>query len=189
VASFARSANRTASSRAPSLNRTRTRGPRNRERRTGVYGAVPRWRDHRGVPANDLRALVDIPPEELRAAIANDGKIAGRYKTEVVHDPAVALVNCNIRTANDFREHQDDARRAYLSVNGCGPVTWAYLRMLSNADDVKADTWINRFVHDRIPDASTAQAAALVTAVALQMDVDARRLDHAIWAYRRARPR
>jgi hypothetical protein len=59
--------------------------------------------------------------------------------------------------------------------------------MLTNVDDVKADTWINRFVHDRIPDATTAQAAALVTAVAARMHVDARRLDHAIWAYRRAR--
>ena len=78
-------------------------------------------------------------------------------------------------------------RRAYLSVKGCGPVTWAYLRMLANVDDVKADTWINRFVRDKIPDATTAQAAALVAAVATEMHVEARRLDHAIWAYRRAR--
>jgi hypothetical protein len=88
---------------------------------------VLRWRDHRGVPADDLRALVDVPSEELQAVVANNGKIAGRNKAEVVHDAAVAFVNCHIRTANDFRDHQDEARRAYLSVKGCGPVTWAYL--------------------------------------------------------------
>lgn len=33
-----------------------------RERKTGVFGAVTRWRDHRAASANDLRVLADTPP-------------------------------------------------------------------------------------------------------------------------------
>ena len=71
-----------------------------------------------------------------------------------------SIGTCHIRTANDFREHQDEARRAYLSVKGCGPVTRAYLRMLTNVDDVKADTWIKRYVHDKVPDMQFMAVAA-----------------------------
>lgn len=86
---------------------------------------------------------------------------------------------------DDFRQHQELAKHAYLSVKGCGPVTWSYLGMLSEVDGIKTDTWLMRFVHDRLPDASHDEATALLTAVAQRMDIEARRLDHAVWAYRR----
>ena len=57
--------------------------------------------------------------------------------------------------------------------------------MLSEVDDVKPDAWLMRFVHDRIPNASKDEAAALLKGVARRMNVEARRLDHAVWAYRR----
>ncbi len=56
---------------------------------------------------------------------------------------------------------------------GCGLVTWAYLRMLSEVDDVKSDTWLMRFVHDRIPDASQDEATTLLKGVAQRMNVEA----------------
>lgn len=156
----------------------------NRERKTGVFGAVTRWREHRGAQADDLGVLAATEPDMLRT-ITNNGKVAGRYKAQIVVDAATALVKVSVVTAEDFRHHQDLAKPAYLNVKGCGPVTWAYLRMLSEVDDVKADTWVMRFVNDRLPNASQEEAAALLKSVAQRMHVDARRLDHAVWAYRR----
>lgn len=50
-----------------------------RERKTGVFGAVTRWREHRGEPADDLRVLAAVAPDTLRS-ITNNGKVARRYK-------------------------------------------------------------------------------------------------------------
>jgi len=162
-------------------------GSREDGRESGVYGAVQRWRRRREV-ANDLRVLTRTTVEELRA-ITNSGKIRGRYKAEVVRDAAAALVHAKIVTAGDLQTREPAARAAYLSVSGCGPVTWRYLRMLLGSDDVKPDTWVMRFVRDKLPEiADPDDAAALITAVAGRMGVDVRNLDHAIWRYRRANP-
>jgi len=157
----------------------------NRERKTGVFGAVTRWREHRGGPANDLRVLAATDSQTLRA-ITNNGKVARRYKADVVIDAAAALDKAGIVTAQDFRDSQKAARAAYLSVKGCGPVTWTYLGMLSEVDGIKPDTWLKRFVQDRIPNARQEEVTSLLTAVAERMNIEARRLDHAVWAYRRS---
>lgn len=162
-------------------------GSREAGRESGVYGAVQRWRRQREA-ANDLRVLTRTTIEDLRA-ITNNGKIRGRYKAEVVTDAAAALVNANIVTAADLQTREPAARAAYLAVPGCGPVTWRYLRMLVGSDDVKPDTWVMRFVRDKLPEINDPDdAAALITAVAEKLGVDARNLDHAIWRYRRANP-
>jgi len=84
---------------------------------------------------------------------------------------------------------EKEARKAYLSVKGCGPVTWAYFRMLLGHDDVKADIWVNRFVRERLPHIKThSEVSDLVVAVAGRLQVDARQLDHAIWRHRRQQP-
>jgi len=69
-----------------------------RSARTGVYGAVVRWQDHRGGRADDLASLAATSEPELRA-ITNAGKLAGRTKAQVVLDAAKALVESvsNIR--------------------------------------------------------------------------------------------
>lgn len=160
-------------------------GSREAGRESGVYGAVRRRQREAG---NDLRVLTGTTVEELRA-ITNSGKIRGRYKAEVVRDAAAALVHAKIVTAADLQTREPAARAAYLSVSGCGPVTWRYLRMLVGSDDVKPDTWVMRFVRDKLPEiADPDDAAALITAVAGRMGVDVRNLDHAIWRYRRANP-
>lgn len=158
----------------------------NRVKKTGVFGAVMRWRQQRVEAANDLRVLMRTEPVHLRA-VTNNGRLAGRYKAEVVIEAATALANAGVVTADDFRDKQPAARSAYLSVKGCGPVTWAYLRMLMNVDDVKTDTWVIRFVNDVVPGVGASEAGALLKEVATRMDVDERRLDHAVWAYRRTR--
>jgi hypothetical protein len=160
----------------------------NRSRGTGVYGAVARWRDHRPADADDLTILAATPEPQLRA-ITNSGKLAGRTKAQVTLDAAKALVDIGVVRSDDLQGREEEARRAYLSVRGCGPVTWAYFRMLLGYADVKADTWVKRFVQDRLPDVTThSEVSRLVHAVAARMDVDARQLDHAIWRYRREQP-
>ena len=49
----------------------------NRARKTGVFGAVSRWREHRGASANDLRVLAGTAPDTLRS-VTNNGKVARR---------------------------------------------------------------------------------------------------------------
>ncbi len=157
----------------------------NRERKTGVFGAVTRWREHRGKPANDLRVLAATSPDALRS-MATDGKVSRRYKAEVVIDAAAALHKAGIVTAQDFRDNQEPAKAAYLSVKGCGPVTWAYLGILSEVDGIQPDIWLKRFVQDRIPNASQEEVSSLLTAVGERMNIEARRLDHAVCGYRRS---
>ncbi|WP_020143923.1 hypothetical protein [Terracoccus sp. 273MFTsu3.1] len=159
-----------------------------RKRLTGVYGAVVRWRDSRGEPADDLRALAYFDETNLRT-LTNSGKISGRYKAAIVIQAAQALVAVGVVHAEDVSTRLPEARAAYLSVKGCGPVTWSYFRMLLGIDDVKADTWLMRFVQDRLPHVHTTEhASRLVTGVADRMNVSATELDHAIWSYRRGQP-
>lgn len=159
-----------------------------RERGTGVYGAVMRWRDFRNDEANDLQVLADVDEDQLRT-LTNSGKINGRYKARVVMDAARALTSIGVVHASDVAARLPEARGAYLSVKGCGPVTWSYFRMLLGIDDVKPDTWLMRFVQDRLPHVrSTADASQLVTGVASRMNVSSTALDHAIWSYRRTQP-
>lgn len=158
-----------------------------RSKRTGVYGAVTRWREHRDGPADDLPVLATTSESKLRA-ITNAGKLAKRTKAQVVIDAAQALVEAGVVHAADFKDRQAEARAAYRAVKGCGPVTWAYFRMLLGEEDVKPDTWVTRFVQDKLPQVDNpAEVSRLVHAVASELRVDAHMLDHAIWRYRRLR--
>lgn len=159
-----------------------------RQKATGVYGAVTRWRNFRTEKADDLRVLAAVDEAHLRN-LTNSGKLSGRYKATVVMDVALALSSIGILHARDVAARLPEAKRAYLSVKGCGPVTWSYFRMLLGIDDVKPDTWLMRFVQDRLPHVrNTAEASQLVTTVASRLKVSSTALDHAIWRYRRAQP-
>lgn len=149
---------------------------------------MTRWQAHRQGHADDLAALAATPEPRLRE-ITNSGKLAGRTKAQVVLDAANALTAVGVVHAEDMANHEAEARKAYLSVRGCGPVTWSYFRMLLGHDDVKPDTWIQRFVQDKLPNVKTSgEASRLVHSVATRLGVDARELDHAIWRYRRQHP-
>lgn len=157
-----------------------------RVNKTGVFGAVTRWRNQQAGPADDLRRLAASDEDELRR-ITNNGRLSGRSKAAVVIDAAGALVEAGIVHAEDLPARMAEARGAYLSVKGCGPVTWAYFRMLLGFEDVKPDTWVMRFVKDAVPGVTSTEAASrLVHEVAARMDVSPTDLDHAIWRYQRA---
>jgi hypothetical protein len=58
--------------------------------------------------------------------------------------------------------------------------------MLLGVDDVKADTWVNRFVSDALGrEVTAAESRQLVSAVAKSLKVAEVRLDHAIWSHQR----
>ena len=87
--------------------------------------------------------------------------------------------------ANQFDLSQQH-KRAYLSVKGCGPVTWSYFGMLLGFPDVKADTWIVRYVSKALGrQTSSTEAQRIVNHVAQQREISATQLDHAIWQYAR----
>lgn len=156
-----------------------------RKNKTGVYGAVYRWREHRGERVDDLSVLAAADPRVLMD-VTNRGKISRRRKVVVAIEAAASLIEAGITTAADFRAEPDTAGRAYLRVKGCGHVTLTYLRMLLDVDDVKADTWVIRYVEAAVGSpVSPSAAAALVKAVAGRLQVQERDLDHAIWAYQR----
>jgi hypothetical protein len=157
-----------------------------RTKGSGVFGVVTRWREEQGGRADDLHRLASADEAELRR-ITNNGRLSGRSKAAVVIDAAGALVGAGVVHAEDLPARMSDARAAYLSVKGCGPVTWSYFRMLLGFEDVKPDTWVMRFVRDAAPGvASTEAARELVHEVAALMGVSPTDLDHAIWRYQRA---
>jgi len=67
-------------------------------------------------------------------------------------------------------------------------VTWSYFGMLLGKPDVKADTWVLRFVRSAVGHSvGSADAKVLVTRAAEMLGVDPTQLDHAIWLRARSR--
>lgn len=155
---------------------------------SGVRAAVARLKSAHSDAANNLSVLANLDPEALAAAVDNHQRSGGRLKTQCIVDGAKALSELGIVTAADYLAAGDEQRkRAYLSVKGLGPQTYAYLGMLVGVDGVKADVWVQRFVEAAIGRApSPTEAQDLVVAVAEELAVSASRLDHAIWDYQRA---
>ncbi|PWD51234.1 hypothetical protein C8046_11795 [Serinibacter arcticus] len=161
-------------------------GNRSEGRETGVFGAVTRWRKHREGAANDLTVLAATSVGDL-AELTNNAKASGRLKAEIVIEAAKALVDAGIVTAEDFEANIDAAGKAYRSVRGCGPVTWRYLRMLLGHPGVKPDVWILRFLDDAgVTPKDKNDAVDLLTAASEELDLDVKRVDHAIWSYQRS---
>lgn len=150
---------------------------------SGVRAVVRRWGDHRGgIRADDLTALADMDGANLAEILSNHSKVSGRLKSEVVSDAAAALVQAGLRRSEDFTASAEQ-KSAYLSVRGCGPVTWSYFGMLLGRPDVKADTWVTRFVREGVEDSSLSAEGTrqLVVSAAQVYGASASQLDHAIW--------
>jgi len=148
---------------------------------TGVRRVVKRWIMHRDGSADDLTVLAHQEPADLARIVSNSAKASRRLKAAIVVDAAEALAGAGLHHADDFTG-SDSQRRAYLSVTGCGPVTWAYLGMLLGKPGVKTDTWIVRFVSAAVEGQVTPkQAEHLVIGAANKLGVTATQLDHAIW--------
>ncbi|WP_265442412.1 hypothetical protein [Flexivirga meconopsidis] len=70
-------------------------------------------------------------------------------------------------------------------------MTWSYFGMLLGRPDVKADTWVVRYVRHQLRDdrLSPSGVRQLVVAAADKMGLNPTHLDHAIWSYARSHPR
>ncbi|MGC4935955.1 hypothetical protein ACLQ3C_19995 [Gordonia sp. DT30] len=155
---------------------------------SGVRAVVKKWksRSGHGERADDLAALAAVAPTQLAEIVQNNAKASGRLKAEIVVDAATKLSSVGLQHAEDL-DNSDAQRKAYLSVKGCGPVTWAYFGMLLGRPDVKADTWILRFVKAALGQTvSPSYAREMIVAIARERGVDATKLDHAIWKYARS---
>lgn len=154
---------------------------------TGVRGVVKRWRERDGRTGkiDDLEALADADPADFVNTVNNAAKASGRLKCEIVVDAANALTAVGLRHASEFT-NSSEQKKAYLSVKGCGSVTWSYFGMLLGLPDVKADTWIVRFVEKALArPVRPEEARELLATVATARAVSATALDHAVWEYAR----
>lgn len=156
----------------------------------GVMPKVLAYRELRNGSADDLRHLAKYDEEELLELVGRQ-VTGGRTKARCLIEAAQNFVEVGVIHASDFDDQSPEHRRAYTGVKGLGPVTFAYLRMLLGYPDVKADTWVNRFVHRVTGDHKLSPAAVreLVTQAASELpgDVTATALDHAIWRSEAAR--
>lgn len=154
---------------------------------TGVRAVVRRWQAREGAPAgfDDLSVLAQMDPEVLAQIVGNRSRASGRLKAAIVVDAAGALQRAGLRHAAQF-DASTEQEAAYVSVHGCGPVTWSYFGMLLGHPDVKADTWIIRYVSAALNRKVTSEEARqLLVRVAQDRGVDPTRLDHEVWNYAR----
>lgn len=157
---------------------------------SGVIAVVDRWRKHRGQAANDLTAITGVDEAEFLAICDNRTQTSGRTKASAIQEAAANLLSAGIQSASDFEPHQIEAKQAYTKVHGLGNVTFRYLRMLLGLEDVKADTWVLRFVEEAVGrpvegnEASSLMhqaAARFAEQQSTTMPTTPTDLDHAIW--------
>ena len=135
-------------------------------------------------------------PESASVTLFNNRGLAPgtkALKSTAVANGAASLLGAGILTASQFKDAiaTSDASRlrgTWLGVAGLGPASWNYLAMLTGADDVKADTWIIRYVSRVVGERTTPQrAAGAVKDAARALHVPATLLDHRIWRYESGR--
>lgn len=96
---------------------------------------------------------------------------------------AVALLKGGVYTEEDLREFLDGphARCSLLQVNGVGPKTAEYLRILVGLPGVPIDRHLQRFAAGAGVHVDRETLRRVYLRVAEQLDVDARALDRALW--------
>ncbi|TDC52920.1 hypothetical protein E1212_07185 [Jiangella ureilytica] len=153
----------------------------------GVRGAVGQWRAHRGSDrTDDLTVLAETDPAVLTGIVGKQRLSGGASKAEAIVEAARNLSKLGVRHAADVDPDSTGQKLAYTDVVGLGDVTWEHFLMLLGRQGVKADVWINRFVHRalrRTP--SSAESRDLVKAAAAELRVDATAIDYAIWSHAR----
>ena len=154
---------------------------------TGVRAVVNNWKKRSGrtVRADDLSVLANTEPSSFVDIVHNSSRASGRSKGEIVISAAKSLSAAGLVHANQF-DGSSKQKSAYLSVIGCGPVTWSYLGMLLGQPGVKPDSWIVRFVSAALHEPVTSpEAGRLISMLASEKDLNPTQLDHAIWNFAR----
>ena len=140
-----------------------------------------------GWPGEVEVALAVIDPADVVRAVGSQ-RTGGELKAEAIVRAAEALVAAGVVCADHVRPADEEQKRAYTSVRGLGWVTWEYFGMLLGRPGVKADRWVIQAVSTAVERRVTAvEARDVVLATAHDMGMSPSRLEHALWAFERAR--
>lgn len=136
-------------------------------------------------------------------AAANDvfdnRSVAHRLKAELVIDAAQALVAAGVRRRQDVALTPTDEvyatqKLAWTSVDGLGPVTFEYFRMLCGAETSKPDIMVIAWLCEVLgPDYGWRNALDLMSALRDELtrrwglDVSLRAVDHTVWRHQSGR--
>lgn len=175
-----------------------------------VRRVLQRYRDHRAAAGADpekdsgpdLRAVIDAargPAGFSDDVTRNHSRLPGtkRLRADGIYEALGNLEELSITTGEQLREHaeDDEARRAWTSVTGLGPLSWQHLLMNAGVGSLrKPDVMIRGFLKRVLGrQVSVSRATQLLTAAAAELDVEVRALDRARsgWTSRRpaSRPR
>jgi hypothetical protein len=153
---------------------------------TGARGAVLRYEKHSEhiAEAEKMKHLANQDPVALERVLNRQKVHSGKTKAFAIVEAAKRFAAIGVTEPAHLRPNDAEHRKQYTGVSGLGPVTWEYFTMLLSHDGVKADTWIKRFVGRSVQRrVSSEEARVLVKEAAHKLDVDQRKLDHAIWSY------
>lgn len=117
------------------------------------------------------------------------------YKTAAVHEAAALLANASVHDREGIEAALNNAavhkrlKEGWLSLPGQrSGLTWRYFLMGSGIPGVKADRMITRWTSRALDRGVTPlEAEQILLGAAERLDVDARRLDHAVWGNERRR--
>lgn len=157
---------------------------------TGVFGRVRKFRELHPDTLDDLVSFVNLGPDAIMD-IMTRSKTSGNPKGVASIQAAKALLECKIRTSEDFtRADLAPLKKAYTSVRGLGPVTFEYLAMNLGIPGVKADTMIVRFVNKALfaagldnTDAMGARHLVELAHREFDSGCGLTEFDHAIWLW------
>ncbi|GGI07892.1 hypothetical protein [Egicoccus halophilus] len=122
-----------------------------------------------------------------------------RLKAELVIDAAQALVAAGVRRRQDVAltpndETYETQKLAWTSVDGLGPVTFEYFRMLCGAESSKPDVMVIAWLHEVLgQDFGWRDALDLMSALRDELtrrwgvDVSLRAVDHTVWRHQSGR--
>lgn len=153
----------------------------------GPRGVVKRWKN-RATTDRPLESYVE-DADSLRSVLGNNAKQNGRYKSDIAAEVArnFATGDPVLSSVSALESNLADAKRRWTRVHGAGPATFHYFCLLLGLPDVKADTWVIRFVARALvtepAKVSGHQARDLVLRAATEMGVSPIHLDHAIWRH------
>lgn len=157
----------------------------------GPRGVVTRWRAR----PPDGKQLQDYEryPEALSHILENAAKQNGRKKSEIAAEIAHRFADGQpaLTTVEALKANTPEAKRRWTAAHGAGPATFHYFCLLLGLPDVKADTWVIRFVARALgadeSDLTASQVRALAIAAADELEVNPIYLDHAIWRHESGR--
>ncbi len=119
---------------------------------------------------------------------------AAPYKTVVILG-AAKLKGSDVQTSDDLKlamgspDEHNRLKSGWLALPGQrSGLTWCYFLMNSGMPGVKADPMITRWVSRAVGrTVKPTEAEAILLAAAGRLDVDAKHVDHAVWAVQRGR--